>query len=248
LAKKGVRTKRWYLYHKENENGIVERFCTGCEKWMEENTENFYLMNKSNPEKGYSSQCKSCMSKSAFAREKKNPFKRKISSRKWNNKPETRELMNKLNKERREEGKTLEWARNNKDIVNKHSRDRREKKEHRITAKEWEDCKHYFANRCAYCGLDIEDHWIKRKGKMINVDLHKEHVIDQGRNDLKNTVPSCQSCNSSKHTSSLNNWYNENNPNYTYERYLKICKWLKEDYKNYIKKKKPKQKYVRKAS
>jgi len=33
--------------------------------------------------------------------------------------------------------------------------------------------------------------------------LHKEHVDDNGANDLSNCVPSCQSCNSTKNLKTL---------------------------------------------
>lgn len=46
--------------HRINKNGIVERRCTKCEKWLEENTDNFYLHNKSYPERGFHSECKKC--------------------------------------------------------------------------------------------------------------------------------------------------------------------------------------------
>jgi hypothetical protein len=87
-----------------------------------------------------------------------------------------------------------------------------------------------------------------RKGKLVLMDLHKEHVIHNGRKDLKNCVPSCQSCNDKKWKFTLNEWYNKDNPVYAYERYHKIYVWLRYDYKKYIQKRKPKQKYERKAN
>ncbi|RNB59424.1 hypothetical protein EDM57_04590 [Brevibacillus gelatini] len=71
-------------------------------------------------------------------------------------------------------------------------------------------------------------------------DLHKEHVIHDGRNDLKNCVPSCRSCNSEKNTRTLNDWYNKNNPKYTYERYFRIYQWMRYDCLKFIKKKRKK--------
>jgi hypothetical protein len=82
---------------------------------------------------------------------------------------------------------------------------------------------------------------------MINMDFHKEHVIHEGKDNLSNCVPACQSCNDKKWKFTLNEWYNSSNPVYTYERYHKIYLWLRYDYKKYIQKRKPKQKYVRKA-
>ncbi|MDD2495986.1 MAG: HNH endonuclease, partial [Tissierellia bacterium] len=171
------------------------------------------------------------------------------STKKWNSKPEVREDVNKRVKQRQLEGKQTEWQRTESGkLSSQKAREKRKAKEHKISDKEWDDCKFYFNHRCAYCGMPIEEHFIFRRGKWRWIDFHKEHVIDQGRNDIKNTVPSCQTCNSSKHTSSLNSWYNKNNPNYTYERYHKIYTWLRYDYKKFIKKKKPKQKYTRKVS
>lgn len=70
---------------------------------------------------------------------------------------------------------------------------------------------------------------------MKQFDLHKEHVDDSGANDLSNCVPSCQSCNSSKNIFSLEEWYTEDNLNFTEERLSKIYRWLNEDYLKYIK-------------
>ena len=100
-------------------------------------------------------------------------------------------------------------------------------KKHEIYDIEWENCKKYFDYKCAYCGLPIEEHYFPYNNEMKLYDFHKEHVIDEGKNDLRNCIPSCSSCNTQKHTKSLNNWYNSINPNYTYERYYKIYLWLK---------------------
>jgi hypothetical protein len=107
------------------------------------------------------------------------------------------------------------------------------KKKHKISKVEWDNCKKYFDYSCAYCGMTEEEH-----RKIYKQDLHKEHVIDDGRNDLKNCVPSCKMCNSEKHEDSLNNWYNKNNLRYDYSRYSKIYNWIRYDCKKYVKKKK----------
>ncbi|WP_369077330.1 HNH endonuclease [Paenibacillus elgii] len=91
----------------------------------------------------------------------------------------------------------------------------------------------YFNFRCAYCGKT----WEQNK-KETNKDLHKDHVIHDGRNDLKNCVPSCANCNSRKHEKSFNTWYNIHNHIYSKERYLKIYNWIRYDCHTYIKKKK----------
>jgi hypothetical protein len=127
-----------------------------------------------------------------------------------------------------------------KKLTKKYNKNRREKN-HKITEKEWYNCKLYFNFRCAYCGKTWEDNFVET-GK----DLHKEHVIDEGRNDIKNCVPSCNTCNTQKNTKTLNEWYNTNNSIYSYERYLKIYQFMRYDYKKYIHKKKPKGKYTKK--
>ena len=51
---------QWELYHRINENNIIERRCTQCKQWLEENLDNFYLMNKKKPERGFTARCRSC--------------------------------------------------------------------------------------------------------------------------------------------------------------------------------------------
>jgi biotin synthase-like enzyme len=121
------------------------------------------------------------------------------------------------------------WEQNNPDKLRQYGRNHRAKS-HKITDIEWQDCKQYFNYECAYCGMTEEEHKEKYKQQ-----LHKEHVIYNGANDLSNCVPSCRTCNSEKHTTDWNLWYNENNPKYSQQRYDKITKWLECDYKKYIK-------------
>lgn len=147
---------------------------------------------------------------------------------------------------RRKEGKVRDWQRKNKDKV-KLANEKRSDYNHKITIQEWRDCKQYFNNTCAYCGLKLEDHYFTRLGITKNGDFHKDHVIDDGRNDLKNCIPSCKSCNCSKHETSLNNWYNKENPVFNQERYHKIYLWLRYDHKKFIKQKKIR-KYTKKSA
>lgn len=73
-------------------------------------------------------------------------------------------------------------------------------------------------------------------GELKKMDLHKEHVDHEGSNKLDNCVPSCQSCNSSKHVYSLEEWYTKDNQNFDEDRLSKIHNWLFEDYRLHIKK------------
>jgi hypothetical protein len=228
-------------YHKITDNQLLKK-CIICNEWIPCNDEFFYK-NKGNKSDGLYPECKECSKKKAaqwvkdnYSRHKKLHKKYRATDKykKWNRKNHIKM-----------QDKIKEWMLINKDKVNQYSKIHRQK-DHRISEKEWDLCKFYFNHRCAYCGLSIEEHYVKRKGKLQWQDFHKEHVIHDGRIDIKNCVPSCQSCNSSKHTASLNNWYNSKNLNYTYERYYKIYQWLRYDYKKYITKRKPKQKYERK--
>lgn len=171
--------------------------------------------------------CKECTSKRAFAWEKKNPEKI-LENRRRHDKREIRiSQKREVNKNRAESGKVLEWQRNNKDKIKGYRLARDANKKHSIPEKEWKRCKEFFDYRCAYCGLDEIEH-----KKLYKQQLHKEHVIHDGRNDIKNCVPSCKSCNGSKHTKTLNGWYNTVNLNYSYERYMKIYQWIRFDCKN----------------
>lgn len=219
---------------RNNNSNIIEKCCTKCNEWKEEATF-YYMKNKSKPELGYMPVCKSCQSKDNYEREKKYPLRRKKSLKKWTSKPEVKEKTYERMKKRREEGKVLEWQRNNKDKIRKYN-DRRKTKMFKISKKEWIACKNYFDNSCAYCGIHEDDHYIILSGKSTKSDLHKEHVIQGGRNDLKNCVPSCKSCNGSKNVFSFNNWYNPSNVNYTYERYLRIYNWIRYGHKDIQKK------------
>jgi hypothetical protein len=233
---------KWNKLHKIK-NDIIYKWCNYGEHWVEENDDNFYR-SKSNSVDGYHPDCIECSIAKTQIWQVTHPEEYQKAINKRNKFPSEKRLktLARLGKEKRERGYDAEYRKTHKERVNGYSLKRKEKN-HRITDKEWYDCKLYFNFRCAYCGLAIEEHWITRNKKLILMDLHKEHVIWDGKDNLKNCVPSCQSCNSLKHKSSLNNWYNSKNELYTYERYYKIYEWLHHDYKKFIKKRKPKQKY-----
>lgn len=83
---------------------------------------------------------------------------------------------------------------------------------------EWNECKAYFNNECAYCG---------RKAKSLN----KEHFIPfkhGGEFSRLNIIPACKSCNSSKYDKSFFEWY-KLQKYYSLSRELKILKYLNYD-------------------
>jgi hypothetical protein len=185
----------------------------------------------------YNPECKVCTKERSKKWVENNYDKFLASQQRYVQKPESKILRRKKSRRRKEEGKYLEWQRNNPDKIKEYNKDRTLHKKHKISTREWEDCKRYFNHRCAYCGLAIEDHWIQFAGKNQLGDFHKEHVYDDGTNDLSNCIPSCKECNTSKHTDPFFEWYSSDNEHFEEERFFKILKWLTEDYKLYIKNK-----------
>jgi len=196
----------------------------------------FYYKNKLSTKDGLNTWCKKCASKKSWENQKLDLEKCRIRHRGYYK--DIRKTRNKTalrTKKRRESGKYAEWL--NSEAGKRSSiksKEKRKLKEHVYYEIEWENLKKYFGYKCCYCGLSIEEHWIKYRGKVILGDLHKDHAIDQGRNDIKNMLPACGKCNSEKHNSTLNKFYNPSNPNYTIERYLRMYQWLRYGCKQYI--------------
>ena len=217
--------------HKEI-NGELHKICKICEEWFPCTTEYFYKK-KSNKLDGVSSYCKHCETRKNVQWGKDNRDKR-LGYLHKNNRTESTKMKKYLfSKKQKESGYSKEWQQNNPEKLKQYG-ERYSNKAHKINKKEWTSCKEYFNNECAYCGLPLDKHYNKFNGEVRLTDLHKEHVDCNGSDDLSNCIPSCKDCNSSKHNSKLEDWYNENNPNYNIERLNKIYKWTNEDYKLYI--------------
>jgi hypothetical protein len=107
-------------------------------------------------------------------------------------------------------------------------------RKHNITNQEWKQCKKYFSNQCAYCGLQLSEHYVNYNGQMKLFDFDKEHVYHTGENDLSNCVPSCRICNVNKYQFNVEEWYKEQSY-YSEERLNKINTWINNDYKIYTK-------------
>lgn len=128
---------------------------------------------------------------------------------------------------KRESGYMKEYYYKNRDKFREYREDYKIKI-HKISEQEWIKCKKHFNNSCAYCGMTLSEHRNKH-----NQDLHREHVDDEGKDDLSNCVPSCKVCNSSKHTKDFLDWYIAQE-HYSKKRADKIFMWLEEDYKKYV--------------
>lgn len=223
--------------HKEID-GILYKKCAYHKEYFKEedwfpcNLEYFYK-NKSNGVDGLHPECKKCTSKKAKEWEKDNPLKAIESDKRYHRNPHYLEVHRKRCAEIRNLGIMKDWQNKNKDKL-KQYRGSRHHKNHIITEMEWENCKKYFDYQCAYCGLPLSKHFKNYKGEPKFYDFHKEHVDDNGKNDLSNCVPACNLCNSSKRSSKLDEWYNKGNNNFTINRYEKIVYWIDDGYFQYL--------------
>lgn len=216
--------------HRINNDGIIEKLCSKCNQWKVMETE-FYA-HKSFKLDGYNPSCKECVKARQRARfEFTKPYHEKWMD---DNKEKVTEYNKKYYPEHIEEfqEKLKNWQKENPERVKYH---RLKKRTHKISKKEWADCKKYFDNACAYCGLPIELHSMIYRGEERRSDFHKEHVDDNGLDDLSNCIPSCRNCNSKKGSCSLDEWYNQENILWSNEMYQKIINWITADYKKYIK-------------
>ncbi|MOA09629.1 HNH endonuclease [compost metagenome] len=205
--------------------------CTNCKKIYEDVELNFYKNKRTKD--GFESWCKKC--KLNYQNE-------------YRMRPEVRESILEYKRAWREENieevnrRAREWIRCNnkkwKEYRKSWGQDNPDKllaysiahRKHDITEKEWEHCKDYFNQSCAYCGFTYIEH-----KELYGQGLHKEHVDHIGANDLSNCVPSCKNCNSQKWIFPIHEWYNELNSNYNEKRLDRLTAWLKEDYKQFIK-------------
>ncbi|EKS4345120.1 HNH endonuclease [Clostridium botulinum] len=211
--------------HKIIENKLY-KLCSICNKWLPCTDKYFYKNNKSKKD-GLFPYCKEC-NKYKFKKwinKNEDKFRKYVKIRDANLSKRRITQKRKASIKQRLSGYQSEYRKNNKDKIKQYNK-KYGHKAHNITKQQWEACKEYFNYSCAYCEMSEEEH-----KKIYNQQLHKEHIIDCGRNDLKNCVPACRSCNSEKHIFSFNDWYNKNNPNYLKERYDKIVKWIKYDCK-----------------
>jgi hypothetical protein len=165
----------------------------------------------------------------------------KIAQYKYDHSEIKSKALRENSKRQRETGYQKQWQHNNKDKLKEYN-NTYSNKAHKINNKEWVDCKEYFDNSCAYCGMSEIEH-----KEIYNQQLHKEHVDCNGSDDLGNCVPSCKRCNTSKHQFDIEEWYKKQEF-FSEEKLDKIYKWLNEEYKLHIQEHKPKQKYTRKNS
>lgn len=148
--------------------------------------------------------CKQCEVEESHSKKKENGYY---------DRPEVREARNKTSAEykRRMYANDEEYRLN--EIIRCH--ERRVSAGKPITTAEWLECVEAFDNSCAYCGAQR--------------NLTMEHVIaiaNGGTNSVDNIIPACRSCNSSKGTKELIEWYTSQ-PFYSKDRLSNIIKYLR---------------------
>lgn len=218
------------LFHKEESLLTGTKQCSICKEVK--SLDEFYsqIKKKSNGElyTYYQPYCKTCSSKKSSNWKSVHPERALELMHNYHYSETGKERKRIAKRKYRENGKQLEWQRNNKDKVSEYNENRKMNKTHEISKQEWKMCKKYFNDSCAYCGITEDD-----ARKLYGQVLHKEHVEHEGSNDLSNCIPACKSCNSQKHTYELTEWYSENNDKFDQVKLNKIIKWLKEDYLKY---------------
>jgi len=236
--KKRADKRRQDKYNEEHKliNGMIFKWCKVGQHWVVMDEEHFY-MNQKNGVDGFHPDCKYHTIEKSRKWAKDNPEREKEIRHKINTNPsdKTRETKRIDAQTRRDNGKYYQWLKDNPDKQSAYTLNHRQ---HDITEKEWRLCKDYFDNKCAYCGLPAEKHFASRNGKEIIMDLHREHVEDDGYNDLRNCVPSCKGCNSAKHDFIMVDWFSRQTF-YDIVRYNIIILWTTEDYEQYIEEKPP---------
>lgn len=219
-------------------NGKEYKLCSKCNEWKLMDEKHFYKWNRSSD--GFNAQCIDCSIKYAHKRRKEHGDIVRANEKKGYYKTKEKHLATIKNYQNKNDEVKQHIRKYQKgyrqthiEMLRKHSK-KRHKKKHIMEDSEWIACKNFFDNTCAYCGSPLEEQFMERNGEIISCDLDKEHVIDNGKNDIKNCIPSCRTCNDIKKKKTLNQFYNPRNPNYTYERYHRIYLWLRYEYKKYI--------------
>jgi len=209
---------------------LESKICQTCKQ--EKSLTEFYKFTNKYGKTYYRRDCKQCVGLKSQAWRAKNTERSKEIDQKYFEKLEKEGYWQDKNIRHKESGYYLDWQRSNPDKLKQYNNLH---DDHEISEKEWIANKNYFNNECAYCGLKLENHWVRYAGKWMLGDFHKDHMVHDGSNGLENCIPACKSCNTSKHTALLIEWYNIHNKNYSQKRYNKIIKWCTEDYKKYLK-------------
>lgn len=213
---------------------VTDKFkeCSVCKITFEATEENFYKQKSKNKEYGehykLTGECKKCRKEKTTKYQKEHGEMHRASQRKYSMTEAGRKTRKRSLGNWRSKGLQRIYYLNNKDRFKKY-KDKHGHKKHNISKEEWNSCKAYFSFKCAYCGISEQ-----LAKELYGHNLHKEHVINDGENDLRNCVPSCKKCNTEKNELEFEFWYIERCEGYSIERLEKVREWINYDYKAFI--------------
>lgn len=193
------------------------KICVGCE--INKDLSEFSKLKQSKD--GLRYKCKQCSSEYNKEWGLKNPQRNAEINKEWHMK--NADLISKRRKERYYKNRETEllsnklWRYKNKDkkVIITQRRDANKKRaSNTFTLADWNNCKNYFNNKCAYCG----------KKSFLEQD-HFVSLSNGGGYDKDNIVTACKSCNSSKNAHSFFDWYPQHRC-YSIVRERKILKYL----------------------
>jgi hypothetical protein len=223
--------------HKETD-GVIYKKCSKCSEekaWKPMTEEYFYKWSYGTVDE-YHSQCIECQLKYRKELNKKPEQKEAQSKRfkEWyeNNKEYMLALNDKWFEENKEKTEAyMRWYRRlYKEKIKEYSQNHRN---HDITKSEWDYCLKIFNNSCVYCGISEDE--AKEK---YNEKLHKDHVDNEGYNDIRNGIPACKGCNDRKLTFDIEEWFKKQKF-FSEDKLNKIIWWITEGYKDCIEEKPP---------
>jgi len=228
-------------------NNIVQKQCIDCKNWFDMNLSNFGK-DKNNKDK-HNERCKSCQKtkQQAYYDANREAIIQKNTDYFWANREKQNaqklEYYNQHKDKFHEKHK--EYCESNLEKVKEDEKDWRRKnpeklkvynekhRDHDITEKEWRGNQEAFNNCCVYCGKTKDEQLRQNKEQ-----FHKDHMVHDGYNDVRNSAPTCTQCNTSKHQYSIEEWYPKQSF-FNQERLNKIYWWMTEGYKSVIEDKPP---------
>ena len=194
-----------------------------CSKCGEEKelTAEYWHKDKSKKD-GYRGQCKECMKEYYYKNQEEK--RKKAVEYYYENREAKLEYQEQYYKDNREKISEYykqylqsEQGRKNNAKSEQNRRARKAQLPNTLTTEEYENTLEYFNHTCAYCGCELNKD-----------NHHMEHIVPiskGGGTTQKNIIPSCESCNWSKHAKTLADWYRFSD-DFSIEKLAQIAKHL----------------------
>jgi hypothetical protein len=225
-------------YEREHKiiKGVDHKYCNLHNEYFPEESYwvvaslDYFYKNVKNSIDGLSTRCKRCEIKKAYQHILDNPEAFKASYKRYMKTDSWKEYKRENNIKTKDI--QAQWRKDNPEKCKEnciHHRD------HDITTKEWKSNQEAFNYTCAYCGKTYEEQYNQNKQQ-----FHKEHVYHDGYNDVRNCVPCCSQCNSTKRKREIQELFESGDIiQFTQGKYNKIIEWCSEEYKKCIENKPP---------